>query len=314
MEISSLLSGIYIDSQAEDNEDDAPPVVTPVVSDMGRRTSETSSLAQSVQALCAEINTLKENLRTSNESALNCEAVCRDAMNQRFEDIENFMQSSLVKLERGVIECLRRQDEQKEKVVARIMKTSTPKARFSVGTVRSNSERMTVAVPAASYAKPPINLEFPRFGEIRETRDVMEFVEHCEHFLTLRLLSDIELVATLNAVLTGPTRSWWLAERNKTIIGLSLKGFFLRAFLPTDYLIEVEEQLKDMIQGPDQCIRDFAYDYRALCLKWKADLQEEDVVQRILNNCNPFLVGSLRGAVYSVEQLVKVGSMVERFL
>ncbi len=155
------------------------------------------------------------------------------------------------------------------------------------------------------------------FGETRETSDEtsdVEFVEHCEKILTLRHMSDTELVATLNAVLTGPARSWWLAERNKIHNWAEFKRAILGAFLPTDYLTEVEEQLKDMIQGPDQCIGDVAYNYRALCLKWKADLPEEEVVRRILNNCNPSLAGSLRGAVHTVEQLVKVGSMVERDL
>lgn len=312
VEISSLLSELYINSQAEESDEEGQPPLNPIGNDIDRMDSEINTLTQSVQELHTEISTIKDDFRAYNQSALNRETALRETLDQRFEDIEELMQRSLNKLEHAVVECLQRRDEQWKKEVAQIRKTSTPVARLSFGASASDTGQS--AQPPTSYPKPPINLEFPHFGEARETSDVVEFVERCENFLTLRHISDIELIATLNAVLSGPARSWWLAERSKIHNWMDFKNAFLGAFLPTDYLTEVEEQLKAMIQEPNQCIRDFAYDYRALCLKWKNDLPEEEMVRRILNNCNPSLAGSLRGAVHTVEQLVKVGSMVERDL
>lgn len=166
-------------------------------------------------------------------------------------------------------------------------------------------------VPSISSfcGRPPIRLEFPTFGESCETSDVLQFIEQCENYLDIKPLPSVELVGTLSTVLKGPALSWWKAEKAKVTDWQSFKDAFMAAFLPEDYLTELEDKLRSLVPPPRQRLRDFAY-YRVLCLKWKPDITEEEMVSRILN-INPRVADFLRRTVKSVEQLVKVGSMVE---
>ncbi|KAL7848038.1 hypothetical protein AOLI_G00227560 [Acnodon oligacanthus] len=56
-------------------------------------------------------------------------------------------------------------------------------------------------------------MDFPKFGESMSSSDVTNFIEQYENFLTLRPLSDQELLGTLNAVFQDPARSWWQATK-----------------------------------------------------------------------------------------------------
>ncbi|XP_053337558.1 activity-regulated cytoskeleton-associated protein-like [Clarias gariepinus] len=178
----------------------------------------------------------------------------------------------------------------------------------------SSSQLSSSVSPTMSsfYARPPIRLEFPSFGDASETADVLNFIEQCENYLEIRPLPSPELIGTLSTVLRGPALSWWKAEKGKVKDWNSFKQPFLAAFLLDDYLTEVEDKLRSLVQQPDQRLRDFAYDYRALCLKWKSDISEQELVSRVLKNMNPRVAGCLRGTVNTMEQLVKVGSMVEK--
>lgn len=112
----------------------------------------------------------------------------------------------------------------------------------------------------------------------------------------------------------GAANDWWLAERRFIFTWSQFKKTFLQAFLNDDYEAEAAKRLLERKQGPKESIRDFGYHYQALCLRWKKEMTEKEIVQSILRNCNPRLASLLRGTVKEVGELVRIGTQIERDL
>lgn len=172
-----------------------------------------TQLSSSLQILQTEVQVLKSDFMACNDSMVNRETCFRDAIDQRMEVLKAAMNRSLSHLEAEMVNCFKRRDEHWKKEMARIKTTSTPVSPHPLSHSFSDAGHLPSAISTPAAPKPPINLEFPTFRQHRETCNVLEFIEKCENFLSLRALTDVELLATINAVLTGSARSWWAAEK-----------------------------------------------------------------------------------------------------
>lgn len=59
----------------------------------------------------------------------------------------------------------------------------------------------------------PIKLLFPTFGSPEDDVDPLCFLSKCNDFLSIRPLTDLEVLATLRSVLHGTARDWWEIAR-----------------------------------------------------------------------------------------------------
>lgn len=107
-------------------------------------------------------------------------------------------------------------------------------------------------------------------------------------------------------------KDWWKAERQCIKSWLTFKTALLNAFLAKDHAIEAVRRIREHTQRPGESICDFTYQYRALCMRWKPQMEEREIVQGALHNCNPHTAYVLRNTVTSNSEFVRLGTLVER--
>ena len=244
--------------------------------------------------------------------------------------LQHLVSTSIEKLESSLVKCLKRRDARLHDMMSsrQPVNTSTPMPAgcssakshlkqtspipFEAKTMPDDSQRSSIH--SAYHLKPPVKVEFPCFGDRGSDLDPISYLEKCEEFLAVRPLPDLEILAALNSVLRGTAKDWWKAERSRVHTWKQFKDAFLRSFLSEDYEAEAEMRIRERRQEPEESIRDFAFQLRALCLRWRADLPERTILQHILRNCNPRLASLVRGSVQSVDELVRVGTLIEKDL
>lgn len=92
----------------------------------------------------------------------------------------------------------------------------------------------------------------------------------------------------------------------------SFKQRFLFAFLNEDFKVVVLQRLIYRGQQSRESIRDFAYQYIAFCIRSKPEMTEVEIVNAILRNCNPRLASLLRSSAKTVNELVRLGTQIEK--
>ncbi|KAL6487683.1 hypothetical protein MHYP_G00043090 [Metynnis hypsauchen] len=153
----------------------------------------------------------------------------------------------LQELGRSVVDCLKRRDVQLEKKFrACNFSSSTPYSRTARMEVERTIQHDRILDSVVGmHAKPPVKIDFPRYGGLNEEMDPVAFIEKCEEFLAVRPLSNAEVLAALTSVLTGTAKDWWMAEKGAIRTWGKFKKAFLRSFLSEDYEAEAERRRKE---------------------------------------------------------------------
>ncbi len=109
-------------------------------------------------------------------------------------------------------------------------------------------------------------MDLPTFKNLN-SEDPIEFIDRFEEYIELRPLPHEELLAALSVSLKGTAKSWWRAEKPSIRDWDSFKEKFLFSFLNEDHKEVAAQKLASYRQRSNECVRDFAFNYRAMSLR-----------------------------------------------
>ncbi len=338
-DLITTFSDLYInsDEESERGEDNAPdedlnfPPPPPPQEERDESDWYSSSAITTLNARITYLEAqLTDLLQRGSEkvSSVELEKQCRKLedkvsylVQRECERVKLQLEMLVKDLGQSMVDCLKRRDRQLEhKFQSMRPPSSTPvtpshKSLVNVHRAKSNNltyiEQSTQSNQSSIQYNPPVKLEFPSFTNSQED-DPVVFVEQCEEYFAVRPLSEEEILASLTAVLKGTAKDWWVAERRKVSNWKQFKERFLSSFLSEDHDDVAARKLLERKQGVKESVRDFAFHYRALCMRWRKEMNEKEIVQAILRNCNPRLASLLRGTIKDVEELVRIGTQIER--
>lgn len=180
-----------------------------------------------------------------------------------------------------------------------------------ISSVPQDTTKQVTYLSSASSPLPTVKLELPTFGSL-DSEDPIDFIDRFEEYNELRPLHHEELLAALSVSLKGTAKSWWRAEKHNITDWSSFKEKFLLSFLNEDHKEVAAQKLASYRQTVNESIRDFAFNYRAMSLKINPKMSENELVQATLRNCNPRLASLLRGTAKTIDDLVRLGTQIEK--
>ncbi|XP_031659398.1 uncharacterized protein LOC109869615 [Oncorhynchus kisutch] len=276
-----------------------------------QRADESASV---VKGVCSYLKEVMEDMKNSltGELRFSIEQTQKDTVNE-MEKAQKDTDLQIEELHQEVMQGLSLLDKSPAPPSGFTSATGLASNRIGTGsTTKTPLKILLNRTPVATVMPPlerslPIKLLFPTFGS-PEDDDPLFFLSTCNDFLSIRPLTDLEVLATLRSVLHGTARDWWEIAHEHVLTWEE----FQKIFLSEDYGDELAERVRNRVQGEAEPIRDFAFSYRVLCRRWKADITEQEMVKLLLKNMVPRLARQLRERVQNVDDLVRLGTQFEK--